>query len=63
MNEPGRTEWEGFETGTKAGGSGGISIVIDMPLNAIPPTTTVANFDTKLDAVKKQCHVDVEFWG
>ena len=63
MNEPGRTEWEGFETGTKAAAAGGISTVIDMPLNAIPPTTTVANFDTKLEAAKGQCHVDVGFWG
>ncbi|KAL9539445.1 hypothetical protein MBANPS3_010251 [Mucor bainieri] len=63
LNEPGRTEWEGFETGTKAAAAGGISTVIDMPLNAIPPTTTVANFDTKLNAAKNQCHVDVGFWG
>lgn len=63
MNEPGRTEWEGFETGTKAAAAGGITTVIDMPLNAIPPTTTVENFDIKLNAAKAQCHVDVGFWG
>lgn len=63
LNEPGRTEWEGFETGTKAAAAGGITTVIDMPLNAIPPTTTVPNFDTKLNAAKGQCHVDVGFWG
>ncbi|KAI8078043.1 allantoinase [Gilbertella persicaria] len=63
LNEPGRTEWEGFETGTKAAAAGGITTVIDMPLNAIPPTTTVANFDTKLHAAEGQCHVDVGFWG
>jgi allantoinase len=63
LNEPGRTEWEGFETGTKAAAAGGITTVIDMPLNAIPPTTTVANFDTKLNAAQGQCHVDVGFWG
>lgn len=63
LNEPGRTEWEGFETGTKAAAAGGITTVIDMPLNAIPPTTTVENFDTKLNAAKGQCHVDVGFWG
>ncbi|KAG2233302.1 allantoinase [Thamnidium elegans] len=63
LNEPGRTEWEGFETGTKAAAAGGITTVIDMPLNAIPPTTTVSNFKTKLDAAKGQCHVDVGFWG
>ncbi|KAI8990895.1 allantoinase [Mycotypha africana] len=63
LNEPGRTEWEGFETGTKAAAAGGITTVIDMPLNAIPPTTTVENFDIKLNAAKGQCHVDVGFWG
>lgn len=63
LNEPGRTEWEGFETGTKAAAAGGVTTLIDMPLNAIPPTTTVANFNTKLDAAKGQCWVDVGFWG
>ncbi|RUS30779.1 hypothetical protein BC938DRAFT_478974 [Jimgerdemannia flammicorona] len=63
LNEPGRTEWEGFETGTKAAAAGGVTTVIDMPLNAIPPTTTVANFDLKLEAAKGQCYVDVGFWG
>ncbi|KAG5359873.1 Allantoinase [Yarrowia sp. C11] len=63
LNEPGRTEWEGFATGTKAAAAGGVTTVIDMPLNAIPPTTTVANFDTKLAAAKDQCWVDVGFWG
>lgn len=43
--------------------SGGVTTVIDMPLNAIPPTTTVANFQVKLDAAKGQCYVDVGFWG
>ncbi|KAF6072736.1 Amidohydrolase family protein [Candida albicans] len=52
LNEPGRTEWEGFETGTKAAASGGVTTVIDMPLNAIPPTTTVANFNLKINAAK-----------
>ncbi|CAO3684360.1 hypothetical protein CU097_008419 [Rhizopus azygosporus] len=63
LNEPGRTEWEGFETGTKAAAAGGITTVVDMPLNAIPPTTTVKNFDIKLNAAKEQCHVDIGFWG
>lgn len=48
LNEPGRTEWEGFATGTRAACSGGVTTVVDMPLNAIPPTTTMANFNTKL---------------
>ncbi|KAI5959084.1 DAL1 [Candida pseudojiufengensis] len=63
LNEPGRTEWEGFETGTKAAASGGVTTVIDMPLNAIPPTTTVQNFNIKINAAKNQCWVDVGFWG
>ncbi|CAI5758404.1 unnamed protein product [Candida verbasci] len=63
LNEPGRTEWEGFETGTKAAAFGGVTTVIDMPLNAIPPTTTISNFNLKIHAAKKQCWVDVGFWG
>ncbi|KAL1925253.1 uncharacterized protein VTP21DRAFT_136 [Calcarisporiella thermophila] len=63
LNEPGRTEWEGFETGTKAAAAGGFTTVIDMPLNSIPPTTTVANFETKLAAARGKCWVDVGFWG
>lgn len=63
LNEPGRTEWEGFNTGTRAAASGGVTTVIDMPLNAIPPTTTVANFRQKLAASEGQCWVDVGFYG
>ncbi|KAL2268304.1 hypothetical protein VTJ83DRAFT_3150 [Remersonia thermophila] len=63
LNEPGRTEWEGFDTGTKAAASGGVTTVIDMPLNAIPPTTTVAAFNKKLAASQGQCWVDVGFYG
>ncbi|KAL1843600.1 hypothetical protein VTJ49DRAFT_883 [Mycothermus thermophilus] len=63
LNEPGRTEWEGFDTGTKAAASGGVTTVIDMPLNAIPPTTTVAAFNEKLAASQGQCWVDVGFYG
>lgn len=63
LNEPGRTDWEGFETGTKAAAAGGVTTLIDMPLNAIPPTTTIENFKTKLQAAKDQCWVDVGFWG
>jgi len=90
LNEPGRTEWEGFRTGTivrpllslslalfvptpltasvdgclsQAAVSGGVTTLIDMPLNAIPPTTTVENLQLKLDAAKGQCFVDVGFWG
>lgn len=63
LNEPGRTEWEGFESGTKAAASGGVTTVVDMPLNALPPTTSVKNFELKLGAAKNQCWVDVGFWG
>ncbi|SPQ24815.1 ec7fddb4-bd94-4eb9-a491-9aec9ddaa693 [Thermothielavioides terrestris] len=63
LNEPGRTEWEGFNTGTKAAASGGVTTVIDMPLNAIPPTTTLAGFRKKLAASRGQCWIDVGFYG
>lgn len=63
LNEPGRTEWEGFWTGTRAAAAGGVTTVIDMPLNSIPPTTTVAGLDAKLDAARGQCWVDVGFYG
>lgn len=63
LNEPGRTAWEGFETGTKAAASGGVTTLIDMPLNSLPPTTTVANLEAKRNASKGQIHVDVGFWG
>jgi dihydroorotase-like cyclic amidohydrolase len=63
LNEPGRTDWEGFQTGTRAAASGGVTTVIDMPLNSIPPTTTIGNLNVKQDAARGQCHVDVGFWG
>jgi hypothetical protein len=63
LNEPGRTEWEGFWTGTRAAASGGVTTVIDMPLNAIPPTTTVVGFKEKLAASEGQLWVDVGFYG
>ncbi|EFX05681.1 allantoinase [Grosmannia clavigera kw1407] len=63
LNEPGRTEWEGFHTGTRAAAAGGVTTVVDMPLNAIPPTTTLAGFRAKLDASRGQCWVDVGFYG
>lgn len=62
VNEPGRTEWEGFETATKACAAGGITCLVDMPLNSIPPTTTVENFNAKLAVAKKKVVVDVAFW-
>ncbi|KAH7322699.1 hypothetical protein B0I35DRAFT_426277 [Stachybotrys elegans] len=63
LNEPGRSEWEGFWTGTQAAASGGVTTVVDMPLNAIPPTTTVDGFREKLKASQGQCWVDVGFYG
>ena len=63
LNEPGRTEWEGFWTGTRAAAFGGVTTVVDMPLNAIPPTTTVANLNEKIEAAKGKCWVDVGFYG
>ena len=63
LNEPGRTEWEGFHTGTQAAAFGGVTTVVDMPLNAIPPTTTVAGLQEKIKAAQGQCWVDVGFYG
>ena len=63
LNEPGRTEWEGFYTGTRAAASGGVTTVIDMPLNAIPPTTTINGLREKVAAAEGKCWVDVGFYG
>ncbi|MCA9493804.1 MAG: allantoinase AllB [Myxococcales bacterium] len=63
INEPGRTEWEGFETGTRAAAQGGVTTLVDMPLNCIPVTTSVDAFEAKLDAIHDKLHVDVGFWG
>ena len=63
VNEPGRTEWEGFATATRAAAAGGVTTIVDMPLNSIPPTTTLAGFEKKLTSAEGQCTVDVAFWG
>ena len=63
LNEPGRTDWEGFATGTRAAAAGGVTTLIDMPLNSIPPTTTVAGLAAKRRAAAGQCAVDVGFLG
>jgi len=63
INEPGRTEWEGFNTATQAAAAGGITALVDMPLNCIPVTTTKAAFDEKLAAVDDKLWVDCGFWG
>lgn len=63
LNEPGRTEWEGFATATRAAAIGGVTTLVDMPLNSIPPTTTREAFAAKRAAARGQCTVDVGFWG
>ena len=63
INDPGRAEWEGFEHATRAAAAGGVTTLIDMPLNSIPATTTVAALDAKRDAAAGRCRVDVGFWG
>jgi allantoinase len=63
LNEPGRTEWEGFATATRAAAIGGVTTLVDMPLNSIPPTTTREAFAAKRAAATGQCAVDVGFWG
>ncbi|MGB1262131.1 MAG: allantoinase AllB [Cognaticolwellia sp.] len=63
INEPGRTEWEGFNTATQAAAAGGITTLVDMPLNCIPVTTTKAAFAEKLAAVDDKLWVDCGFWG
>ncbi|QDE70770.1 allantoinase [Myxococcus xanthus] len=63
INEPGRTEWEGFETATRAAAAGGITTVVDMPLNSLPPTTTLAALKLKAEAAQGRCQVDHAFWG
>jgi allantoinase len=63
INEPGRTEWEGFRTATRAAAAGGYTTLIDMPLNNLPETTTVSNLRLKQSAARGQCVVDYGFWG
>ena len=63
INEPGRTEWEGFETATKAALTGGVTMLVDMPLNSSPVTTTVSAFDEKLAAASGKINNNVGFWG
>src|ERR1700759_4365526 len=63
VNEPGRTEWEGFATATRAALAGGVTTICDMPLNSLPVTTTVDALRAKVAAATGQCAVDVAFWG
>jgi allantoinase len=63
VNEPGRTAWEGFDHATRAAAAGGITTVVDMPLNSVPATTMLAALGMKRGAAGHACHVDVGFWG
>jgi allantoinase len=63
INEPGRTEWEGFDTATKAAIAGGVTSLVEMPLNASPVTTTAKAFDEKIKATEGKLHTNCGFWG
>jgi allantoinase len=63
INEPGRTEWEGFRTATQGAAAGGVTTLIEMPLNSIPVTTTLAAYHEKISVAGGKLHVDVGFWG
>ncbi len=63
INEPGRTDWEGFNTGTRAAAAGGVTTIVDMPLNSSPVTTTATELARKIEATKGQLHVNCGFWG
>jgi allantoinase len=61
--EPGNTDWEGFATATKAAAAGGITTLVDMPIDSVPATVTMEALDAKRAAARGQCYVDVGFWG
>jgi len=63
INEPGRTEWEGFATATRAAAAGGFTTLVDMPLNCLPETTDVNALEQKREAARGQCLVDYALWG
>ncbi len=63
VNEPGRTEWEGFATATRAAAAGGVTTIVDMPLNCIPATTSLDGLNAKLAAAGGKLLVDAAFWG
>ncbi|MFE7235481.1 allantoinase AllB [Streptomyces sp. NPDC001231] len=63
VNDPGRSDWEGFWTATRAAAAGGITTLVDMPLNSLPPTTTVDNLRVKQEVARSKAHIDVGFWG
>src|ERR1700704_4896380 len=63
INDPGRAEWEGFETATRAAAAGGYTLLVDMPLNCLPATTTVVALEAKRAAAQGRCRVDWAAWG
>lgn len=63
VNDPGRADWEGFGHATRAAAAGGVTTIVDMPLNGLPATTSVAALEDKRAAAQGRCHVDVAFWG
>src|SRR5699024_4045622 len=63
VNEPGRTEWEGFETATRAAAAGGVTTLIDMPLNSVPSTVNTEALQIKQDAARDQLLIDTGSWG
>jgi allantoinase len=63
INEPGRTAWEGFDTATRAAAAGGVTTLVDMPLNSVPPTTSMAGLEAKAAAAEGKCWVDIAFCG
>ncbi|WP_187767538.1 allantoinase AllB [Streptomyces cacaoi] len=63
VNDPGRSAWEGFWTATRAAAAGGITTLVDMPLNSLPPTTTAPHLATKREVARPKAHIDVGFWG
>jgi allantoinase len=63
VNDPGRADWEGFRTATAAAAAGGVTTIVDMPLNSLPPTVDPAALAAKRAAAAGRCHVDVGFWG
>src|SRR5438132_8762468 len=63
INEPGNTDWEGFATATRAAAAGGITTLVDMPIDSVPATVTKEALDAKRAAARGQCYVDVGFWG
>ncbi|MCK0113444.1 allantoinase AllB [Ornithinimicrobium sp. F0845] len=63
VNDPGRSDWEGFDSATRAAAAGGVTTIVDMPLNSVPPTTTLAGLRAKQQAARGRVHVDVGFWG